>query len=142
MAGVSYLTVMMAAYAAVFGACLASFACVLSDRIPRGEPFLGGRSRCVCGRQLRIWENVPVLGWVRTWGNARCCGAKVPVKYVLAELGGGVAGAVFGAQLTYWMQGGLAWPLVALSVAGAAGSLVWLVTALTWPPAPGEDPVP
>lgn len=71
------------------GAVVASFLCVVAERVPAGRS-LGGRSRCVCGRQLRAWENVPVLSWVVLRGTARCCRARIPARYVLAEAGLGI----------------------------------------------------
>lgn len=79
-------TVLLAAYAAVFGAAIASFLGVVGERVPRGES-INGRSHCVCGRQLRASENIPVLGWLRARGRAACCGARIPVRYALAEAG-------------------------------------------------------
>lgn len=73
-------------YAALLGAVLASFSCVLVERVPRGES-IWGRSKCACGRQLHWAENVPVLSWVALRGTARCCGARIPVRYLVAEAG-------------------------------------------------------
>ena len=69
---------------ALLGGAIASFAGVIAERVPAGES-LGGRSRCVCGRQLRISENIPVVGWVAVRGVARCCGARMPAWYVVTE---------------------------------------------------------
>lgn len=84
---------------ALLGSVLGSFAGVVIERTPRGIP-LTGRSRCACGRALRPWENIPVLGWVSVRGRARCCGARIPAWYVGVEvlwggacaLAGGMAG--------------------------------------------------
>lgn len=71
------------------GACLASFACVLAERIPARVSIMG-RSRCQCGRPLRSHENVPVLGWLAARGRARCCGSLIPSRYLWAELSSGL----------------------------------------------------
>lgn len=71
----------------VFGAIFASFSMVVVERVPRRES-LNGRSKCVCGRQLRAWENIPILGWLRTGGRARCCSAVIPARLVVAECAG------------------------------------------------------
>jgi leader peptidase (prepilin peptidase) / N-methyltransferase len=70
--------------AGVFGAVFASFGAVLIERLPDRLP-LGGRSRCVCGRVLSVYENLPVFGWLLLRGRSRCCGARIPVWYLLAE---------------------------------------------------------
>jgi general secretion pathway protein O len=74
----------------LFGAILASFTMVVIERVPRGES-INGRSRCVCGRQLRAWENVPILGWLLSGGRARCCGSSIPARLLYAECAGAVA---------------------------------------------------
>ena len=77
-------------FAALLGTCIASFACVVIERGGRDES-LGGRSHCICGRQLKNRENLPIIGWLLCFGKARCCGARIPAWYVLAELFGAVS---------------------------------------------------
>lgn len=104
----------------VLGALTASFLCVCSERIPKGES-IGGRSRCACGRQLRWRENVPILGWLLCKGTARCCQAKIPVRYVRAEtflaLAWAGAGTLSGAR-----------PVLAVALAAASAGAVVLAT--------------
>jgi prepilin signal peptidase PulO-like enzyme (type II secretory pathway) len=69
----------------ILGGCTASFLGVVLERLPRGEG-IGGRSRCACGRQLTAGENIPVLGWLRVGGRARCCGTRLPVSYLAGEI--------------------------------------------------------
>lgn len=82
---------------ALFGGLTASFLAVVGERVPRGET-LGGRSHCICGVQIPAQYNLPVLGWVLCRGRARCCGARLPIRYVLGEaslmLVWGVVGAL------------------------------------------------
>jgi len=112
----------------VLGALTASFLCVCSERIPKGAS-IGGRSMCVCGRQLRWRENVPILGWLLCKGTARCCQAKIPVRYVLAEA---FLAVVWGGA---GMLSGTA-PVVALLLtAGGAGA----VLGVTWQRAAAKD---
>jgi prepilin signal peptidase PulO-like enzyme (type II secretory pathway) len=104
-----------ASVAALLGAILASFFTVVGERQIRGET-LGGRSHCVCGRQLLWWQNLPIVGYVHSGGVAPCCGQPIPGHYLAAELGSAlvvgiaaVAGGVPGAasalaatQVTVW----------------------------------------
>lgn len=96
---VAYPRPVIVVLAAVAGACVASFCCVVAERVP-AHRSLGGRSTCVCGRQLRAHENVPILGWLALRGRARCCGARLPAYYVLAEAGLAAVAAL--AALTPW----------------------------------------
>jgi leader peptidase (prepilin peptidase)/N-methyltransferase len=86
-------TWVLAPFAGVAGAALASFGVLVFERTARGENWTTEPSRCACGRRLRPWENVPVVGWLAVGGRARCCGAALPAAYLVAELGTGLAWA-------------------------------------------------
>ncbi len=70
------------------GLLLGSFATVVSHRLPRGEGWVGGRSRCPgCGETIAARDNVPVLSWLVLRGRCRACGERISLRYPLAELG-------------------------------------------------------
>lgn len=71
-------------FAGIFAAILASFACVVFER-GRSGLSINGRSKCVCGKVIPWWFNVPIIGWLVQGGVAKCCGAKIPAKYVICE---------------------------------------------------------
>jgi leader peptidase (prepilin peptidase)/N-methyltransferase len=74
------------------GASLASFANVAADRLPAGRSLLG-RSRCDgCRRRLRAFENVPIFAWLALRGRCRTCGERIPVRVVVVETVGLLAG--------------------------------------------------
>ena len=123
--------VVWAVYGALMGAALASYGCVIAERVPRGET-LGGRSHCVCGRQLRAVELVPVLGWLACRGCARCCGARLPIGYLVAELLAGVLGGTVAAVGSVLASRGSFWLGVALAVLVLAACLA-VTVALRWP---------
>jgi leader peptidase (prepilin peptidase) / N-methyltransferase len=75
----------------VLGCVVGSFLTVLAYRIPRGQGFVTGRSRCPsCGVQIRARDNVPVLSWLLLRGRCRDCCEPISVRYPLAEVGLGV----------------------------------------------------
>jgi leader peptidase (prepilin peptidase)/N-methyltransferase len=78
------------------GAATGSFAGVVVERLPAGRTP-NGRSVCVCGRQLRGWENVPLLSWLLLRGRARCCGARIPAWYLGVEAVAAAVGLTAGA---------------------------------------------
>lgn len=84
----------------VLGASLASFGGVLIERIPKKEPITG-RSHCSCGRLLKWYENVPVIGWLRIKGKTKCCNTKLPNWYLTFELTAGLYGAFIVALLIF-----------------------------------------
>ena len=105
-----------AATGGMLAAVLASFAGVVYERVPEGRS-IGGRSACACGRQLRAYENIPVVGWVAVGGKTRCCGARMPAWYALTEAGWALAAAAAGAGL------GLAGVIGALSIGVAVAGV-------------------
>lgn len=79
------------AFAVAFGLIWGSFLNVVIYRVPRGLSVVRPGSACpACGKPIRAWDNVPVLGYVLLRGKARCCGAKLSPRYPLVELIGGV----------------------------------------------------
>lgn len=77
------------------GALLGSFVTVLSHRLPRGEDWVRGRSRCPsCGSEIAARDNVPILSWLWLRGRCRACGERISARYPLTELG---LGALFAA---------------------------------------------
>jgi leader peptidase (prepilin peptidase)/N-methyltransferase len=69
------------------GLILGSFATVVAHRLPRGESFVAGRSRCPqCGETIAAYDNVPVLSWLMLRGRCRNCGVQISARYPLAEL--------------------------------------------------------
>ncbi len=75
----------------VLGAVIGSFVTVVAHRLPRGESFVAGRSRCPdCGAQVAARDNVPIVSWLLLSGRCRVCGEPISARYPLTEatLGG------------------------------------------------------
>ena len=69
------------------GAIFGSAVTALSWRLPRGESWARGRSKCpACGHVLGPLELVPLLSWLVSRGRCRACRARVSVRYPLIEL--------------------------------------------------------
>jgi leader peptidase (prepilin peptidase) / N-methyltransferase len=84
-----------AAIAFVAGLVVGSFLTVLAHRLPRGEPWVAGRSRCpACGAEIKARDNIPVLSWLLLRGRCRACGQPISARYPLTELTTGVLFAV------------------------------------------------
>src|SRR5215218_6213708 len=78
----------LAALLAVLGAVMGSFVSVVAYRVPRGESFVGGRSKCPeCGAQIAAYDNLPVVSYLILRGRCRHCGARISPRYPLVELG-------------------------------------------------------
>ena len=81
-----------------FGLFVGSFLNVCIFRLPLGRTVLWGRSHCPhCRRQIRAWENIPVVSWAALGGRCAGCRAPIGVQYPLVELvtGGLFAGAAW-----------------------------------------------
>jgi leader peptidase (prepilin peptidase)/N-methyltransferase len=75
------------------GLVFGSFLNVVIYRLPRGENLAFPASHCTsCGKPIRAFDNLPVLGWLLLRGRARCCKAPISPRYPLVELLGGLLG--------------------------------------------------
>ena len=79
------------AVAVALGLAFGSFLNVVIYRLPRGESLSHPPSRCPgCAKSIRIYDNIPVLGWLLLRGRARCCKTPISVRYPLIEALGGL----------------------------------------------------
>lgn len=75
----------------VLGSVLGSFINVVIYRLPRGLSLLHPPSNCPgCGRPIRPHENIPLLSYVALGGRCRGCGVRIPIRYPVVELLGGL----------------------------------------------------
>lgn len=75
-------------YAGLLGAAIGSFINVLVARLPAGESPVRPRSSCpACGTLIRWFDNIPVLSWLLLRGRCRRCAARIPLEYLLVEVG-------------------------------------------------------
>lgn len=75
----------------LFGLLWGSFLNVVIYRVPAGMSVVRPPSHCPsCNTPIRIFDNLPVLGWLLLRGKARCCGAKISPRYPLVEAMGGL----------------------------------------------------
>jgi leader peptidase (prepilin peptidase)/N-methyltransferase len=133
---------MAIALALVVGLCVGSFLNVVIHRLPKmlergwraqcaelagetpaAEPAYNlvlPRSACPsCGHRIGAHENVPIVSWLALRGKCSACGARIPARYPLVELTGGLLAAY-----AVW-RFGLTWK------GGAACVFLWMLTALT-----------
>lgn len=92
------------------GAAIGSFLNVVIYRIPAGLSLLYPPSRCPqCRRRLKVYDNVPIFGWLGLKGRCRYCRSPISIRYPLVELAAGLlfvwVFAAFGLSLAtvgYW----------------------------------------
>lgn len=82
----------------ILGVCFGSFVNMMEYRLAVGyglikvgrdksRPYNKNRSFCdYCGRQLKWYENIPIVSWLIQRGQTRCCNKKLPLTYPFIEL--------------------------------------------------------
>jgi len=80
---------------APFGLVLGSFGNVLIHRLPQEEAaernVVTRGSHCpACKAPIKPWHNVPLFGWLWLRGKCAACGWRIPLRYPLVELLGGL----------------------------------------------------
>jgi leader peptidase (prepilin peptidase)/N-methyltransferase len=79
--------VLLPVVAGLFGLVIGSFLNVCIYRLPRGKSVVSPPSACgSCNRQLRWFENIPVVSWVVLRGRCARCNAPISMQYPLVEL--------------------------------------------------------
>jgi len=72
----------------VFGLVMGSFLGTVAERLPKGQSIVFGRSHCDhCGTVLRLWQLIPVAGWIGQFGLCHFCKARISPIYLVMELG-------------------------------------------------------
>ncbi len=78
--------------ALVLGLMVGSFINVLAARLPFEKSIVWPGSRCFsCYRPVRLFDNIPILGYLLLRGRCRDCGATFSSRYLWVELGTGLA---------------------------------------------------
>lgn len=74
------------------GLVLGSFIGAVSYRIPRRLGFISGYSFCDnCGKELKWFNNIPVISYVYQKGKSFCCNKRISSRYPLIELASAVS---------------------------------------------------
>lgn len=93
----------------LFGLLWGSFANVVIYRWPKRQDVIKTRSRCPqCKKNIKFYDNIPVLSWIFLLGKCRFCSQAISLRYPFVEL---LMGALF-ALLFY--KFGFSWYLLEL----------------------------
>lgn len=85
----------------IAGLFLGSFINVLSDRLPRGESVIVGRSHCdYCKHTLSPFDLIPLFSFLFLRGKCRYCHKKLSIWYPVSEFA--AAGVLIGAW--WWVD--------------------------------------
>lgn len=110
---------LLTAYALILGLCVGSFLNVVVARLPHGKSLVRPPSACPqCGRNIRWYENIPVLSFLALRGRCRGCRTAISVRYPVIELLVGMLFLATAARFGWsWLLVLRDWPFVALLVA-------------------------
>lgn len=88
-------TALLAAWAALTGACVGSFTQVVVSRVPHRTSIMG-RSACdACGTTIPWFRNLPLVTWPALRGTAACCGSAIPPSTWFTEVATAAGWALF-----------------------------------------------
>ena len=84
-------------YLFIIGLFVGSFLNLVSDRLPNGEKFIFGRSKCdFCHKSLKPKNLVPIFSFIIQKGKCSFCHKKLSFLYPLSELMTGVSFLIAG----------------------------------------------
>ena len=70
-----------------FGCCIGSFLNVVIYRLPRDKSIVTPPSACPgCGRNIRFYDNIPLISWILLGRKCRFCKAPISPRYFIIEL--------------------------------------------------------
>ena len=98
----------------IVGACFGSFLCCQARRLhlksKKSQTKLSQRSICLnCRRQLKWYDNLPILSWLILRGKCRHCHHKIGYAELLSELGFGLAVLCLGVNFDCTTTSFLTW---------------------------------
>jgi len=71
----------------IFGSIVGSFLNVCIYRLPKGRSVIVPGSHCPnCGAKIRWYDNVPILSYIFLGRKARCCKARISLRYFIVEV--------------------------------------------------------
>ncbi|MGB2798532.1 MAG: prepilin peptidase [Dehalococcoidia bacterium] len=73
---------------ALLGLAVGSFLNVCCDRLPLRQSIISPPSHCgLCGKKLKVVDLVPIFSYLWLRGHCRYCGARIPLRLPLLEVG-------------------------------------------------------
>ncbi len=95
------MEIFLAVVFGLIGTALGSFFNVCVDRLPADKSIVSPPSHCdSCQRRLTTLDLIPIFSYLVLRGRCRTCGAKIPLRVFLVELGCGLYLA-----LLFWFKG-------------------------------------
>lgn len=104
----------------VLGACFGSFLCCQARRLnykTTHKKALGNRSVCMsCKKQLKWYDNLPIISWLVLRGKCRKCGKKIGNAEIFSELGLAAVFFVLGTTINVTSHDPLTWAIFIVTI--------------------------
>ena len=108
----------------IVGSCLGSFCCCSARRIHlkentkgRNHQKINSRSICLdCGKQLKWYDNIPIISWLILRGKCRYCHKKIGIAEFLSEIGFGLAFLGLGTTINIENSSILTWAIFIITL--------------------------
>ena len=85
------MEIYLAVILGIFGAAVGSFINVCVDRLPNNISLMRPSSHCdACQKRLTALDLIPVISYLILRGRCRSCGARIPLRVLLVEIGCGL----------------------------------------------------
>tara|TARA_Y100001968_G_scaffold330508_1_gene382594 strand:+ start:15609 stop:16418 length:810 start_codon:yes stop_codon:yes gene_type:complete len=79
----------------LIGLCVGSFTNLATYRVPKKQSILKPRSYCnKCKKNIRWYDNFPVISWIILLGKCRYCSYNIPFTYPIIEIFSGILYAI------------------------------------------------
>jgi leader peptidase (prepilin peptidase)/N-methyltransferase len=109
----------------LLGSCIGSFLNVVVWRLPRGESLVSPPSHCPkCGKNLKWYDNLPIIGWIKLGGKCRFCREPISIRYPIVELLTGLL-FVFYYVMYYMAEIGPCPPMPAQRFSDASAAMIY-----------------
>lgn len=95
---------------ALLGLLTGSFLNIVICRVPAGKSLLLGSACPHCDSRIKLWQSIPVFGWLALRGRCGSCTAPISLRYPLVEVGTALA---FAGVAVWWLVIPAAWPVLA-----------------------------
>jgi leader peptidase (prepilin peptidase)/N-methyltransferase len=81
------MTVGVIVFVFIFGLIIGSFLNVVIYRLPEHQSIVSPPSHCPrCGKQIKPYDNIPLLSYIILRGKCRYCGSRISPRYPAVEL--------------------------------------------------------
>lgn len=119
--GYGDITIILLVAGFVIGTALGSFVQAAALRLNRDEDIIFAPSVCrSCRSPLTWYQNLPLLGWLLTWGQCRQCGASFSPLYLFVEI---IMGSLV--CLHFWVYS------IPVAMAFTVATMLMMICALT-----------